>query len=234
MQRSRIVQILNGEEEPLRGRKHWRGFSVRQDPLQGRTAHTKCGMYLLGPSLAAALPDGLFEHPAGVFSNQRRGIAKQSAPTMAVRIALFGASAESNARFETNVSRLTCVSKSDTTQKRERQRVDGHEQRLHRSVGLLILAKSTRSRFIPDHQQPRISRSPCSGTRGRRNSIADLSEARYSETRYRSIQPRKILGQLYPTRQKGIWSKLLSLKDKVAGDFTLARLEIDAALGRVT
>jgi len=40
------------------------GFSVRQDPLQGRTAHTKCGTYLLASSLAAALLDGLFEHPA--------------------------------------------------------------------------------------------------------------------------------------------------------------------------
>ena len=39
------------------------GFSVRQDPLQGRTAHTKCGTYLLASSLAAALLDGLFEHP---------------------------------------------------------------------------------------------------------------------------------------------------------------------------
>jgi hypothetical protein len=39
-QRSRIVQILN---VPQRVR--------------------------LGPSLAAALPDGLFEHPAGVFSS---------------------------------------------------------------------------------------------------------------------------------------------------------------------
>ena len=36
--------------------KRWRGFSVRQDPLHGRTAHTKCGWYLLGSSLAAALP----------------------------------------------------------------------------------------------------------------------------------------------------------------------------------
>ena len=55
-------------------------LSVRQDPLQGRTAHTKCGMYLLASSLAAALlgtrrvlarqgwegeKSGLFEHPAG-------------------------------------------------------------------------------------------------------------------------------------------------------------------------
>ena len=40
------------------------GFSVRQDPLQGRTAHTKCGTYLLASSLAAALLNGLFEHSA--------------------------------------------------------------------------------------------------------------------------------------------------------------------------
>jgi hypothetical protein len=124
------------------------------------------------------------------------------------------------------------VSKSDTPQKLERQRVDGNEQRLHRSVGQLSLAKSTRSRFIPDRQLPRISRSPWSGTRGRRNSIADLSEVRYTETRYRSVQPRKTLGQLYPTRQKGIWSKLLSLKDAGAGDFTLGRLKIDEASSR--
>ncbi len=66
-------------EEILGGRKRWRGFSVRQDPLQGRTAHTNCGLYLLASSLAAALPvdrrvsarrgwagvkSGLFEHPA--------------------------------------------------------------------------------------------------------------------------------------------------------------------------
>ena len=57
--------------------------------------------------------------------------------------------AESNARFETNVSRLTCVSKSATTQKRERQRVDGHEQRLHRSIGQLILAKPAQQQIHP-------------------------------------------------------------------------------------
>jgi hypothetical protein len=127
--------------------------------------------------------------------------------------------AQSNARFETNVSGLTCVSKSDTTQKLKRQRVDGNEQRLYRFVGLLILAKSTRSRPIPDRQQPRVSRSPWSGTRGGRNSIADLSEVRYTENRYRSVQPRKILCQFYPTRQKGIWSKLLSLKDAGPDNF---------------
>ena len=66
--------------EPLGYRILWRGFSVRQDPFNGRTAHTKCGMYLLASSLAATLPAerrvlarrgwagenrGLFEHLAG-------------------------------------------------------------------------------------------------------------------------------------------------------------------------
>jgi len=55
-------------------------LSARQDSLHGRTAHTKCGLYLLAASLAAALLDGLFEHPAGVIprcpthANQRSSI----------------------------------------------------------------------------------------------------------------------------------------------------------------
>jgi hypothetical protein len=124
-----------------------------------------------------------------VFSSQRRGIANQFAPKGRLELPSSVLLAQSNARFETNVSGLTCVSRSDTTQKLERQRVDGNEQRLHRSVELLILAKSTRSRFMPDRQQPRISRSPWSGTRGKRNSIADLSEVRYTGKRYRSVLP---------------------------------------------
>ena len=56
-------------------------LSVRQEPSKGRTGHTKCGMYLLAPSLAATfrvngasrraeeggcgLPR-LSEHPAGL------------------------------------------------------------------------------------------------------------------------------------------------------------------------
>jgi len=59
--------------DPFGGRNHLRGFSVRQDHLPGRTAHTKCGLYLLGPSLAAALLDGLFEHSAERFLLSRRG-----------------------------------------------------------------------------------------------------------------------------------------------------------------
>jgi len=68
-------------KEFLEGRKHRMGFSVRQDPLKGRTAHTKCGLYLLASSLAAALlgarrvlarrglvgeKGSLFEHPVAV------------------------------------------------------------------------------------------------------------------------------------------------------------------------
>ena len=81
--RSRVAQRLNVKEEFLGGRKHCRGFSARQDSYKGRTAHTKCGLYLLASSLAAALPverrvsarrgwagekAGLFEHPARVRS----------------------------------------------------------------------------------------------------------------------------------------------------------------------
>src|SRR6185295_20404868 len=58
-QRSRIAQALNGEKEFLRGRKHCRGFSARQDPSQGRTAHTKCGLYPFGSLLAVALLDSV-------------------------------------------------------------------------------------------------------------------------------------------------------------------------------
>jgi len=52
--RSRIVQILNVEEEFFGGRKHWRCFSVRQDLLKGRTAPrstvgTSSGLHSLRP-----------------------------------------------------------------------------------------------------------------------------------------------------------------------------------------
>ena len=43
------------------------------------------------------------------------------------------------------------MSKSDTTQKLERQRVDGNEQRLHRSVGQLILTKPAQQQI---HTRP--------------------------------------------------------------------------------
>ena len=80
--RSRVAQTLNVEERLLGGPKHCRGFSVRQDPLYGRTAHTKCGLYLLGTSLAAALLDELFEPTAGVRSScpRRPGLRRSAVP----------------------------------------------------------------------------------------------------------------------------------------------------------
>ena len=39
-------------------------FPFAKTHFNGRTAHTKCGLYLLSSSLAAALLNGLFEHPA--------------------------------------------------------------------------------------------------------------------------------------------------------------------------
>jgi hypothetical protein len=40
-----------------------RSFSVCQELLVRANGSTKCGPYLLASSLAAALLDGLFEHP---------------------------------------------------------------------------------------------------------------------------------------------------------------------------
>jgi len=72
--RSHFAQILNVEEESLGRRKHCRGVSVRQDLLQGRTTHTKCGLYLLRSSLVAASLNGLFEHPHYILpTSTRRG-----------------------------------------------------------------------------------------------------------------------------------------------------------------
>ena len=48
------------------------------------------------------------------------------------------------------------MSKSDTTQKLERQRVDGNEQRLHRSVGQLSLAKLAQQQI---HTRPSTTQS---------------------------------------------------------------------------
>jgi hypothetical protein len=137
-------------------------------------------------------------------------------------MALFGTSCYEQRSVRDEFSGLMCVSKSDTTQKLKGQRVDGNEQRLHRSVGLLILAKSTRSRFIRDRQQPRISRSPWSGTRGSMNSIADLSEMRYNETRYRSAQRAKSsVNSIQQDRRES------GHNCSGTANFTLATLEID-------
>jgi hypothetical protein len=60
-----VLASLRGSR--IEENNYWRPLSVRQESFEGRTAHTKCGMYLLASSLAAALLNGLFEHPAWCF-----------------------------------------------------------------------------------------------------------------------------------------------------------------------
>ncbi len=59
--RSRLIEILNVAIEILGGRKCWRGFSVRQDPLYGRTA----------PRSAVGTSSG-FDSPAALFGEKAR------------------------------------------------------------------------------------------------------------------------------------------------------------------
>src|SRR5437879_598620 len=70
---SGVLASLRGStrRELFGGRKHWRDLSVHQDPFKERTAHTKCGTYLLASSLAAALMDDIFEHPPRCVSVSR-------------------------------------------------------------------------------------------------------------------------------------------------------------------
>ena len=103
------------------------------------------------------------------------------------------------------------MSKFDTTQKLERQRVDGKEQRLHRSVGQLRLAKPAQQQIHTRASHAQNFSFATVSTRGSVNSIADLSEVRYHEKRYRSLQSRNPRSTLL-TRQTGVWSKLLSLR----------------------
>ena len=42
-----------------------------------------------------------------------------------------------------------------------------------------------------------------------------------------SVQSRKMIGQLYPTRRKAVQSKLLSLKDAGPGHFTKGNLVVE-------
>jgi hypothetical protein len=65
--RSRVAQRLNVETNFLGDRKHMRVFSVCQELLRRANGYTKCGPYLLASSLAAALLDGLFEHPGTIL-----------------------------------------------------------------------------------------------------------------------------------------------------------------------
>jgi hypothetical protein len=63
---SGVLASLRGSR--IEENNYWRLLSVRQESFEGRTAHTKCGMYLLASSLAAALLNGLFEQPAWSYA----------------------------------------------------------------------------------------------------------------------------------------------------------------------
>ncbi len=52
---ARFAQGFHTEKKILENRKRLRVYSVLKDPLPGRSAHTKCGMYFLGLPLAAFL-----------------------------------------------------------------------------------------------------------------------------------------------------------------------------------
>ena len=49
-------------------------FSVRQEPLRGRTAHTNCGMYLLASLLATALPGARRASPRQGWVGKKSGL----------------------------------------------------------------------------------------------------------------------------------------------------------------
>ena len=67
--------VFSRRSETQRGRKLLEigntggAYPFAKNYSQGRTAHTKCGTYLLAFSLAAALLDSLFEHPAAMLTS---------------------------------------------------------------------------------------------------------------------------------------------------------------------
>jgi hypothetical protein len=65
----------------LRGSELLEGSFRSPRSILRANGHTKCGWYLLASSLAAALLDELFEHPAEAFSPCPRRAGHQS-PTM--------------------------------------------------------------------------------------------------------------------------------------------------------
>jgi hypothetical protein len=78
-------------------------------------------------------------------------------------------------RFETKVSRPTCLSMSNAKQKTERRRVGWDEQQPHRSLGQLILTKHAQRQI---HTRPSESRNfsfAVARYEGGFNSVPDLS-----------------------------------------------------------
>jgi hypothetical protein len=66
-----VLASLRGSTYPMRFSEVGisRGaFPFGKIHLQERTAHTKCGLYLLASSLTAALLNSIFEHPAWPYA----------------------------------------------------------------------------------------------------------------------------------------------------------------------
>jgi hypothetical protein len=59
-----LKKSTSGVLASLRGSEVLAGIFRSPRFILGANGHTKCGWYLLASSLAAALLDGLFEHPA--------------------------------------------------------------------------------------------------------------------------------------------------------------------------
>jgi len=77
-----VAQRLNSE--PTLGyRTHRRGFPVRQNPVNKRTAHTKCGLHLFASSLAAALPAERRVLARRGWAGEKSGLSEQPAMAMA-------------------------------------------------------------------------------------------------------------------------------------------------------
>jgi hypothetical protein len=63
---SGVLASLKGSEAP-------EGISLSPRSIPRANGHTKCGWYLLAFSLAAALLDGLFEHPETILTSAPYG-----------------------------------------------------------------------------------------------------------------------------------------------------------------
>jgi hypothetical protein len=59
-----LKKSASGVLASLRGSEVLEGIFRSPRSILRANGHTKCGWYLLASSLAAALLDGLFEHPA--------------------------------------------------------------------------------------------------------------------------------------------------------------------------
>jgi hypothetical protein len=64
-----LKKSASGVLASLRGSEALEGIFRSPRSILRANGHTKCGWYLLASSLAVALPDGLFEHPAAILKS---------------------------------------------------------------------------------------------------------------------------------------------------------------------